>query len=285
MKNVLITGVSTGIGKTTAIEMAKNGYRVFAGVRQENDVKILENEKIQNLIPIILDVTKENDTNNTLTLLEKSCGENGLFALVNNAGINYIAPFEVSDEQKVRSLMEVNFFGLYNLTKKFIPLLQKFAKKNPNETAKIFNIGSIGSAIGLPWEFSYHASKFAVLGLSQSLRFELEHLGIKVTCIMPGGVKTEIFDKSIATAQHAKEELTGENQNFYAKNLEKMSSAASNFKNMAIPPKKVADVIMQLAKKRNPPLRKLVGLDAKIINFLVWLGLEGLLKGQFVTKL
>lgn len=283
VKIILITGASTGIGRSTAVHLAQQGYQVFAGVRSKQDAQSLENEGIKFLKPIILDVTKPADIEQVANFLESECSQNGLFALINNAGINYIAPFEVAVEQKVRSLMEVNFFGLMNLTRRLIPLLQKFGQSQ-NQTAKVLNIGSIGSKIGLPWEFSYHASKFAVLGLSQSLRFELDALHIKVSCVMPGGIRTPFFAKSGEEAQNTKNHLTGSNSNYYERNMTKMWDAAQRFERFATPPLQVAKVLDKMLRQQNPPLRKVIGIDAKIINFLVWLGWENLLKGQFVGK-
>jgi short-subunit dehydrogenase len=280
---ILITGASTGIGRSTALYLAQEGYRVFAGVRNAQDAQSLKNEGIKTLEPIILDVTKPTDIEQVTDFLEKECSQSGLFALINNAGINYVAPFEVADEQKVRNLMEVNFFGLMNLTRRLIPLLQKFGQSQ-NQTAKVLNIGSIGGKIGLPWQFSYHASKFAVLSLSQSLRFELEALKIKVSCVMPGGIRTPFFTKSGEEAQNTKNNLSGSNSAYYIRNMTKMWDAAQRFERFATPPLQVAKVLNRLLKKQNPPLRKVIGMDAKIINWLVWLGWENLLKSQFVGK-
>lgn len=282
-KSILITGASTGIGRETAIYLAKNGYLVYAGVRSEKDVQNIKNEGITNLKPLILDVTNANDIQKAKDLLQNECGTEGLFALINNAGINYVAPFELANEQTVRNLMEVNFFGMMNLTRELLPLLQTFGQKG-NQTSKVINIGSIGGKIGLPWEFSYHASKFAVLGMSQALRFELEALGIKVSCVMPGGVKTPFFAKSGEETNKSKKILTGANAPYYERNMSKMWDAARQFEQFATPPIKVAQAIKNLMEKRNPPLRKIVGIDAKIISFLLWLGWENLLKSQFVGK-
>jgi NAD(P)-dependent dehydrogenase (short-subunit alcohol dehydrogenase family) len=282
-RNIIITGASTGIGRTTAVALAKAGYTVFAGVRSQQDVQNLNNEQIATLRPIILDVTREADIMQTVEMLTEACGSDGLAALINNAGINYIMPFELSDVQKVRQLMEVNFFGMMILSQQLIPLLQQYGKKDP-KGAKIINVGSIGSAIGIPWEFSYHASKFAVLGMSQSLRFELEPLNIKVACVMPGGVKTPFFKKSGEETVAAKAQIMGENADYYRKNVSLMWDNALNFERFATAPEVVAKRIQRTIERNTPPLKVIIGLDAKIIHFLVRMGWTGLLKGQFVKK-
>ncbi len=279
-KTILITGASTGIGRTTALELAKEGYQVFAGIRNDADAQSLRAENLVNLQPIRLDVSQPDQIAQSVETLKKSCGNAGLAALINNAGINYITPFELADEARVRQLMEVNFFGMMNLTRALLPLLQAYTQTG--DTAKVINIGSIGSKIGLPWEFSYHASKFAVLGMSQALRFELDALGIRVCCVMPGGIRTPFFAKSGEETQQSKKTLTGPNADYYARNMSKMWDAAMQFERFATPPIKVAQSVRRLIERRNPPLRTVIGLDAKLINFLVWAGWENVLKSQFV---
>lgn len=284
MKNkfILLTGASTGIGNATAQRMAQSGYTVFAGVRSEKDAAILRGYNLPTLQPLILDVTQKSDIENAFQFIDSQVGTHGLTAVINNAGINYIAPFELSEEAKVRQLMEVNLFGLIHVSQRFLPLLQRYGQQN-SDGAKIVNIGSIGSTIGIPWEFSYHASKFAVLGLSESWRFELAKLNIKVTCLLPGGVRTPFFHKSNAdTDPKQQARLMGENANYYSKNLEKMAKNAQQFERFASAPEKVALKIEQAIVSKNPSLKILVGMDAKIIYFLTKMGWTGLLKSQFV---
>jgi NAD(P)-dependent dehydrogenase (short-subunit alcohol dehydrogenase family) len=282
MEYILLTGASTGIGNATAQHLAKQGYTVFAGIRNQKDADILRGYNLPNLQPIQLNVTKREDIETAFQYIEKTVGSAGLKAVINNAGINYIAPFELSDETKVRQLMEVNVFGLINVSQRFLPLLQFYGQKNKQNTAKIINIGSVGSTIGIPWEFSYHASKFAVLGLTESLRFELEALGIVVTCVLPGGIRTPFFAKSGENTEAVKKTLTGANAEYYANNMSKMWDAALQFERFATPPEKVALKIEKAIKTRKPPLKILVGMDARIIYFLTKMGWQGLLKSQFI---
>jgi NAD(P)-dependent dehydrogenase (short-subunit alcohol dehydrogenase family) len=278
---ILLTGASTGIGRSTARQLAREGYTVLAGVRSERDAQSLRDEQVAGLEPIILDVTKPEQMEQAYQTIRSRVGEQGLRALVNNAGINYVAPFELSDEVKVRHLMEVNVFGLLNLTRRMLPLLQAYARQS-GDTAKVVNLGSIGSAIGIPWEHSYHAAKFAVLGLSQSLRFELEPLGIQVSCVMPGGIKTEFMNKSTENSTTALSALTGPNRDYYTRNLTAYGKVAAQVERLGSKPEKVAGVIAKVIRTRRPRLKYLVGADAKLINSLVWFGIPGVLKSQFV---
>lgn len=281
---ILLTGASTGIGNATAQHLAQKGYTVFAGIRNEKDAAALRALGLSNLIPIQLDVTKAEDIESAFQTIEKAVGQAGLFAVVNNAGINYIAPFELSDEARVRQLMEVNFFGAMKVSQRFLPLLQQYHQQNKANTAKIINIGSVGSTIGIPWEFSYHASKFALLGMTESLRFELEDLGIVAACVLPGGIRTPFFSKSNDDTQSAKAALSGPNSNYYANNMSKMWDAATRFERFATAPEKVAIRIEKAIASRRPPLKMLVGFDARIIYTLTKLGWQGILKGQFIQS-
>jgi len=280
---VLLSGASTGIGNATALYLANQGMIVYAGVRNEKDAAALRAAAPDHIRPIQLDVTKPEDIKAAFERLDAETGQAGLTALINNAGINYVAPLELSEEKKVRQLMEVNVFGLINLTQKMLPLLQRNGQNNP-AGAKIINVGSIGSAIGIPWEFAYHTSKFAVLGLSQSWKFELEALNIKVACIMPGGIKTPFFTKTNNDIHIATAALAGPNGSYYRRNMEAMTTVANTAARFASPPEKVAKAIQKAIQAKRPRLRILVGVDAKLIYTLVWLGWTRLLKGQFVKK-
>lgn len=280
-KYVLLTGASTGIGEATARMLDKEGFYVFAGVRKASDGEKLKAAASPRLMPVILDVTQPQQIADSFAYIKGICGAEGLAAVINNAGINYSAPFEFSDTSKVRNLMEVNVFGLIQVSQTFLPLLQDYAIAS-GEKAKLINIGSIGSAIGIPWEFSYHTAKFAVLGLSQSLRFELEPLGIDVCCVMPGGIKTPFFAKSADSSAEAKAAISGRNEAYYTRNISQMWETAVQFEKMASPPEKVGKTLLHILRARRTRLKYLVGTDAKVIHSLVWLGLSGMLKGVFV---
>jgi short-subunit dehydrogenase len=265
-QSILITGASSGIGRATAIYLAKNGYTVYTGVRKEKDAQSLAQENLPNLIPVILDVTKPEDIQRVYDQISKEVGEQGLFALINNAGINYAAPFEFSLESESRKIMEVNVFGAINMSQKFFGLLQQY-KLNTGKNSHMINVGSIGSVVGLPWEYIYHVSKFAVYGFSKSLRIELDNLGIKVSCVMPGAINTDLFEKTVSDLGPSFKQA-GINQQYYVKGMQKTLDVADQLKNQSLPPIAVAKVIDNILKKQNPRLKNLVGLDAKLMNFM-----------------
>jgi short-subunit dehydrogenase len=213
-----------------------------------------------------LDVTKAESIDKTIAQIEAE-NPNGLAALINNAGMNYIAPFETHQIDKSRQLFEVNYFGPVKLSQLCLPLLQNYKSKS-GQNAKIINIGSIGSEIGLPWEYSYHASKFAILGMSLSLRYELEPLGIKVTCLLPGAIKTDLFQKSNNDIAELKDLKVTSNDNYYRNNLSNMQTVSDRLFNSAAEPSKVARIIESVIESNNPPIKKTIGLDAAVIYTL-----------------
>lgn len=264
MKYVLVTGASSGIGKTTAIGLAKKGYYIFAGVRNARDAETLD-QLSPGIHPVILDVTNNSDIDMMVEKLKVCCGQDGLYALVNNAGINYIEPFENSREEAVRRLMETNFFGLYRLTQRLLPLLQTAAQKTP---AKIVNVSSVGGVLGLPWQSFYHASKFAVVGFSESLRQELRPANIVVCCVLPGGIKTPFFSKSEDEIQQSIERLGPANAMYYAKGLGKMKDAARSFIRFASKPERVSTAIEHILSLHRPRFKWIVGTDASVLYWM-----------------
>ena len=277
-KFIFITGTSSGLGFALAQKLTVEGFQVIAGIRKEKDAQLFQDNRIK---PLICDVAKPEDFGRVYNELNDITNGAGLFGLINNAGINYLSPFETAQEQKERAVFEVNLLGPMGLTRKLLPLLHQYVGKH-RQRAKIINIGSIGSIFGLPWEAAYHASKFALLGWSQSLRFELEALQIDVTCFLPGGMKTNIFKKSISAPSSIipKEHP---HQNYYHNNLELMHQTMMRFEKSAATAENAAQAVLKLLHKKRPPLKAYFGWDAFFIRTLVYLGMDHLLKNQFIT--
>ena len=136
-KSILITGASTGIGLASAALFAQNGYKVFATYRSTKDGEKLK--QIKNVHPVKMDVTNGDDIQNAFQQVSNIISSGGLFAIINNAGIGYTAPFEFADENRAREVMEVNVIAPYKITQTFLPLLKRH---NANNTikARIINI-------------------------------------------------------------------------------------------------------------------------------------------------
>ena len=192
--SVLITGTSSGIGKATALYLSNQGFEVFAGVRKSTDGDALRNETAGNLTPVLLDVTNQASINVARENIAKST-ENNLFALINNAGIFLGGPLEILSLSDMQKLLDVNLMGVLAVTKTFIPLLRNHGG------GRIVNIGSATGFFALPGLSVYSASKYALRGLTDSLRLELHPFNIAVSIMEIGNIDTPIWNKGLTSGE------------------------------------------------------------------------------------
>ena len=194
MKKVVITGVSTGIGYSSAKILCDSGYRVFGSVRKQEDAEKITSEFGANFTPLIFDVTDSKGIQENAQIVKGELipGE-ALAGLVNNAGVAMGGPINLIDTDVFRKQFEVNFFGLIEVTKTFLPMLG--AVKNSMQQGKIINISSVSGRRAHPFVAPYTASKFAVEAFSDALRIEMLLYGVDVVLIEPGPIKTAIWDK------------------------------------------------------------------------------------------
>lgn len=180
-KAVLITGASSGIGRNTAERLAKAGYFVYAGARKDTD--IAELNTIDNIMAIRLDVTNQDQIDAAVKQV-KDRGK-GLWGVVNNAGINIVAPMIEAEESDLKFLFDVNVYGVYRVTKAFAPLIIE-------SKGRIVNISSISGTLSGYGYGMYSMSKHAVEAYTDSLSREMEDLGVFVSAIEPGNYRSEI---------------------------------------------------------------------------------------------
>ena len=154
---VVVTGTSTGIGAATALHLAKQGFRVFAGVRRAEDGEALRAQTSGALTPLIIDVTDEETISAAAATVADAVGDRGLAGLVNNAGIAKPAPIEFQPIADFRTQLEVNLFGPVAMIQAFLPLIRRGG-------GRIVNVGSIGGLLVLPLNGAYSASKFGIRG-------------------------------------------------------------------------------------------------------------------------
>ena len=195
-KSVVITGASSGLGKAAAIRLTELGYRVFAGVRTESSGVDLSrlSTSVGELIPVMLDVTAAASIAGAGEFIERRCGDTGLWAVVNNAGIAISAPLECVPIDVMRTQLETNVVGALAVSQRFLPLLRASRGRIVNITSGIGNIAP-------PYLGAYAASQFAKEGLSDALRRELRPLGVSVSVIQPGAVGTPIWHKTRKAAE------------------------------------------------------------------------------------
>lgn len=201
--NILITGVSTGIGYDLTKEFLRRGYSVFGSVRKQEDVDRLNSEMGEKFFPLLFDVTDFKAVDHAAKELEGRIGNEGLAGLVNNAGVAIGGPLVDLSLDDYRKQFEVNFFGAVKVTQAFLPLLGM--KDQPSsDPGRIMQMSSVAGKFGMPFMSPYVSSKHALEGLSESLRKELLPYGIDVVVLEPGPIKTPIWHKGTGKEQNEK---------------------------------------------------------------------------------
>lgn len=201
-KNILITGVSTGIGYGAAKHFIQRGYTVFGSVRTQADADRLQAEFGKAFTPLLVDVTDADAVTSAARWLTERLAGSGLGGLINNAGVAIGGPLQYQPMNVFRQHFEVNVLGLVQVTQAFLPLLG--ARDNhPVQPGRILNISSVNGQVAIPFMGAYVGSKHAVEGLSHSLRRELSLFGIKVVIVGPGAVKTPIWGKGTDMSPYA----------------------------------------------------------------------------------
>jgi len=255
MKSALITGASTGIGRATALWLDTRGWRVFAGVRKEEDAEALRVAASEHLISLILDVTDAGQIAAAAELVGREVGEAGLDGLVNNAGVAMPSPLETMPIDDFRRQIDVNLTGQVAVTQALLPQIRA-------ASGRIVFISSIGGRIAFPFTGAYHAAKFGIEAVGDVFRRELGGWGISVSVVEPGSIATSIWDRGEQSADEigarspAREEL-------YGKAIAHYRKVSRNTGKRGIPPEKVATVIEHALTAGRPRSRYLVGLDAK----------------------
>lgn len=194
MKTVVITGASTGIGRSAAEYLAQRGWRVFAGVRKPDHADALVSAN-SDIIPVMLDVTKPDQIRTAMATVGNLLEGQRLTGLVNNAGIAEMGPLALQPIDTFKAHFEVNVFGLLQTTQAFLPLLGSDDVRI-GKPGRIINITSVGGRLASPFLGAYTATKHAVESITDSLRRELIVYGIDAIAIGPGAVKTPIWDKA-----------------------------------------------------------------------------------------
>jgi NAD(P)-dependent dehydrogenase (short-subunit alcohol dehydrogenase family) len=184
---VMITGCSTGIGRATAVRLAKAGWRVYATARR---LEAIDDLKAFDCETLLCDVCDEASMRSAVAAVEAREGAVGV--LINNAGYGSEGPTEEVSMEEVRRQFETNVFGLLRLTQLCAPGMRR------QGWGKVVNVGSMGGSLVFPGGGIYHATKYALEALSDALRFELRGFGIDVILIKPGPIKTAFGDTAIA---------------------------------------------------------------------------------------
>ena len=249
-KTIVITGCSTGFGRVTALHLARQGWHVFATVRQHGDRESLLAEAAaqgaaERLTPVICDITRAEEVRNLAQMVTAATPQ--LDALLNNAGTAYPGPLELIPLDDLRAQLELNVVAQMGVTQALLPLLKA-------GRGMIVNVSSIGGRIASVINGPYCASKFALEALSDTLRLEVAPFGVRVVVIEPGASPTAIWEtgRKRGLAGLARQEggagdyapLVAAAEKYYAR------SAARGF-----PPQRFADTVLQILAHPSPRAR------------------------------
>lgn len=236
-KVVFITGASSGIGKACAEYLAKNHFIVYGtGRREKTDGG--------NFHFMRMDVTQED---NVAVVINKIISDEGKIDIViNNAGINLSGAIEETSDIEAKHLFETNFFGVLRVIRHVLPHMIK------QQSGVIINISSLGGRMGLPFQGLYCAGKFALEGLTESLRMEIYCSGVRATLIEPGDFCTAITQNRIKNIR------TSENI-FYRDSFASVMNLVEKDENSGPDPQEVAKLVLKIIRKKNPAIRYTVG--------------------------
>lgn len=264
-KSILITGASSGIGKALTQLFSRNGYLVFATYRNPVDEVSLSN--IRNVHPIKLDLTRGEDIDKSFSQVSTIVGEEGLFAIINNAGTTHTAPFEFTDETKARQVMEVNVMAPYKITQTFIPLLKKHNRRSDIKS-RVVNIASWAGYMGQPFIPFYNASKAAIIGLSESMYYDLGLLDIHVILASPGVTKTPFLEKTTEDGMVNWGLFPSEGQKFYKPYFDHYKTMSESSKNSKFFPTadEIAAKLLKIVDSRKPGFKYNLAMDAMIVD-------------------
>jgi len=244
-KVVLITGASSGMGKLTASYLAENGYRVYAGTREQNP-----NSTEKNITNLYLDVTKIDSIKSAVTLVIEREGK--IDVLVNNAGYGLLATVEDGTDEEIFNQFDVNVFGLIKMTREVLPYMREA------KSGVIINISSFLGKMGLPLLAHYNASKYAVEGIVDSLRFETLPFNIRVHSIQSGLFSTNFVKKGLIANKK-----TTSTDSPYSKLVSHFVPIVAQAINEGANPQPIADAVKDIIENKDADIFVPVGSEAE----------------------
>lgn len=255
MKSVVVTGASTGIGWGCVKVLTANGFHVFGSVRKRADADRLQHEFGGAFTPLIFDVTDESAVAAGARQVEAALKSATLAGLVNNAGIANPGPLLHVGIDSFRQQMEVNVTGQLIVTQAFAPLLGATPDAKGKQPGRICMMSSVGGKVGMPFVGPYNTSKFALEGLSESLRRELMIYGVDVIVIAPGAVATPIWDKADAI------DVSRYANTPFAKSLNRVKGYMVDMGKKGFPPERIGEVVHTALTAANPKTRYIATPD------------------------
>jgi NAD(P)-dependent dehydrogenase (short-subunit alcohol dehydrogenase family) len=253
-KVALVTGSSSGIGFETALLLSKSGFHTYASMRNlEKSKNITEIVNTENL-PLRVIQLDVNDDISVKNAINKIIAENGrIDVIINNAGYGLFSPIEDITLDQVKEQFETNFFGVVRLVKEVLPVMRK------QRNGIIVNVSSGAGRVAIPVSSAYVATKFALEGLSESMRYELKEFGINIIIIEPGVIMTNFVENMKTAGTRSRSESP------YADLIGRTLKGFGGLMDNSSPPKLVAEAILNAITSKEPEIRYVVGDDAKSI--------------------
>ncbi|MCH9686710.1 MAG: SDR family oxidoreductase [Deltaproteobacteria bacterium] len=273
---VLVTGASRGLGLATAVAFAEAGHQVFATMR--DPAKAPEALESRTDVEVLrLDVTDPTTVAAAIDRVRVSTGDVP-DVLVNNAAVGVISALEELQPDELRDVLETNVVGVFETCRRVVPGMRA------RGSGRIVNIGSIGGRVATPGLGSYSTSKFALVGLTTTLRRELRQRGIDVVLIEPGAVRTDLIGPGRSFGRAAWRTSSGPYQAIYQRLATLMQSS---FETMGMTPEELARRIVRAATCKRPRARYVIGADARALAWFQRMGdgalQDGLLERSFAT--
>jgi NAD(P)-dependent dehydrogenase (short-subunit alcohol dehydrogenase family) len=244
----LITGSGNGLGRDIAEAALTAGNSVVAGARRTEELALLVAQHGERVKPVKLEVRDEAAAKAAVQLAVDTFGR--LDVLVNNAGYGQFAPFEQMSAEDFQAIMDTCFYGVVYTTRAAVPVMRR------QKSGHIFQVSSVGGRHAVPGNTPYHAAKWAVGGFSDSLAIEVAPFGVKVCTLEPGGIRTNWARRAVQNAPDLLPEYKASVGSFL-KMLRGLDGRLEG------DPRKIADVIAQLAKSDDVPVRLILGVDAE----------------------
>jgi NAD(P)-dependent dehydrogenase (short-subunit alcohol dehydrogenase family) len=253
MPAVLLTGASRGIGRATALRLARAGWTVYATVRSAADGEELAAEAAGGAVhPLQLEVTSDEQ----IAALDEALPAR-LDAIVNNAGIVVSGPLETLSAADLREQFDVNVVGAVALTNLVLPRLRALR-------GRIVFVSSLSGVISTPMTGAYNASKFALEAIADAWRLELRPWGIKVILVEPAMTDTDLWRKAPETLEAEAAEMSAEHRELYAEHLDGMRKTVPRMQKMGKPVDTVAAAIEKALTAARPRARYPVGADVRV---------------------
>lgn len=260
--SVVVTGASTGMGRASAVRLARAGYHVFAGVRGDAAAEDLLGVELDGaaagtLIPLQLEITEQAQIDAAVKEVAAATRGAGIAGLVNAAGVGWTSPSELVPLESVRRQFDINVFGPLAVTQGFLPQLRA-------GRGRLINIGSIGDRVTMPFGGPLNATKHAAASFNDALRVELRPWGIRVVLVEPASIRTPAVDKLLHAGEAAIAEFGPRERLLYEEAYRSMlKNVTMHARRFGTPPEAVAEVVHRALTADRPRTRYLVGKSAR----------------------